>query len=178
MYVLLWAEAAAISAILHLLLRQDGIVVRSLDLIVVVLLDYDVEGVQVWVALAHGLTRARRHDSSTHISFLNSGQRIVILRHILLLADQAIQTLNVLWTQLVVLQIAGLLPCSTASHVFELNVIGVEVLNDADVVGLGVLPVHHVRHASFIVGGGWHLRAVEATGSCLLINNVLHIGCI
>lgn len=130
-------------------------------LAVTVLLDYCVKRVQVWIALAHRLTWARRNDPSSHSSFFNS-QSIIRLSYILLLPDQTIQTLDVFWAQLIVLQIALLLASCTATHVFELYVIRIEVLNNAYVVASCILSaMHHVRHASF--RRRWHLRTVETS---------------
>ena len=174
--VLLRAQAAAICTVLHLFLGQKGALGRFRILAVTVLLDYCVKRVQVWITRAHRLTRTRRHDSSGRSPFFNS-QSIIVLSHILLLADQTIQTLDVLRAQLAVLQIACLLSSGVSSHVFEFNVVRVEVLNDADVVGSGALSsVQHVRHAS--VRRRWHLRTVETSGSRLLIANTLHILCV
>ena len=100
--ILLRPKAATVRTILHLFLRQDCCVISLLVFSVTVLLDYGIKRVKIWVALAHGLARAWRHDSSRDGSFFNS-QCIIVLGHILLLADQAIQTLDILWTQLIVL---------------------------------------------------------------------------
>lgn len=120
--VLLRAQAATICTVLHLFLGQKGALGRFRILAVTVLLDYCIKRVQVWITRAHRLARTRRHDSSGRSPFFNS-QSIIILSHILLLADQTIQTLDVLWTQLAVLQIACLLSGCTSSHVFEFNVV-------------------------------------------------------
>jgi len=174
--ILLRAQAATICTVLHLFLGQKRALGRFCILAVTVLLDYCVKRVQVWIALAHRLTRTRRHDSSSRRSFFTS-QSIIGLSHVLLLADQTIQTLDVLRTQLAILQIACLLSSGTSSHVFEFNVVRVEVLNHADVVGSGILSsIQHVRHAS--IRRCRHLRTVETSGTRLLITITLHVLCV
>ena len=100
---------------------------------------------------------ARRFRDLSHVV-----QRVVLRRHVLLLANQAIQAFDILRAQLVVLRVA--VPClhvgGAASHILELNVIRIEVLDDADVVALLVGPavaLHGHTTVAVLLHVGWDL---------------------
>lgn len=174
LWVLRRPQAATAVAILHLLLRQNGLIVLLRPL-VVCFLDDGVQGVQVWVARCHGLAGARRHDAGRHDALLLP-KGVVLGGHVLLLADEAIQALNILGTELVVLNVAvGRLRVGRAArHVLQLNVVRVEILNDTNVVALLIrhlTVVLHYHAAIAVLLHIWrHLRAVKTARARLLIS--------
>lgn len=130
-------------------------------------MDYGVEGVQVGVAGRHCLSRPRRHDARSDNAFLLR-KSVILRRHILLLADEAVETLDVLWAQLVVLHVAidRLRVGRAARHILQLNVIRIEVLNDANIIALLIryliILLHHHTAVAVLLHVRWHLGAVEA----------------
>lgn len=127
--------------------------------LVVRFLDDSVEGVEVRIAGCHGLPRSRRDDARSHHTLL-LGQRIVLSRHILLLAHQAIEAFDVIGTELVPLEISihRLGVRRVASHVFQLDMIRIEVLDYSNVITMLVGDRHGaVVHHRIIVHIGLHV---------------------
>jgi len=127
--------------------------------LVVRFLDDGVQRVEVRIAGRHGLPRPRRDDARRHHALL-LGQRIVLSRHILLLAHQAIETFDVVGTELVPLEISidRLGVRRVTSHVLQLDMIRIEVLDDPDVVTVLVGERHGaVVHHRIIVHIGLHV---------------------
>jgi hypothetical protein len=163
-----------------LLLRQDGLVILLRPL-VIRLLNNGVQRVEVRIAGGHGLPWSRRDDARCHDALLLR-QRVVLGRHVLLLAHQTIEALYVVRAQLVRLEVAvhRLGVRRAARHVLQLNMIGIEVLNDSDVVALPaghrhIAIVHHhvVLHVGLHVGR--HLRSVEASRAGLLVVEAVQV---
>lgn len=121
--VLSRAEAPAGVAVFHLLLRDNGLIIL-LGSLVIRFLDDRVKRVEVWVACGHGLTRSWRYYPGGYWSFLLR-KSAVLRSHVLLLAYQTIQALDIIWAELIVLRVAvpSLHVGGAACHVLELNVI-------------------------------------------------------
>jgi hypothetical protein len=99
----------------------------------------------------------------------------------LLLADESIEALDVLWAQLVVLHVAihGLRVGRAARHILQLNVVRVEVLNYSNVVALLIrdliVLLHHHAAVAVLLHVRRHLGSVEAARPRLLVSNAVDV---
>lgn len=160
-----------------MLLGQNGLIVLLRHLLVCFLYDC-VKRVEVGIPCGHRLAGPWRHNAGSHYPFLR--RKCIVLRgHVLLLANKAIQALDVLWTQLIVLHVSIGCLCvgRAACHVLELNMIRIEVLNDAYVVALLVWAAVLHQHAAIAVllHVGRDLRPVEASRARLLVSDAVEI---
>lgn len=143
---------------------------------------YDgIKRIQIRIAGRHLLAWAGRDDAGGHHSLL-LGECVILRCHVLLLTDETIKALDVIGTQLIRLIIPiNALPIARAtSHIFQFDMIGVEVLNYADVVAvlpryLHVAAAHHHPVVHIPLHIRRHLRPIKAARASLLIVETVQV---